>query len=217
VIDQRPALKTSNKKKGLVIASIAAGSLVVIGIALFLIFYPRSGSDLVEDIAEPEIVAETPEPTIEKPVLMDDEPVPVDDDPVPVDDDLVPMAEEPESTPEPEFSPVSYTAYGNGYSITGYDIGTNTDGSTTVILYGNGYNVLPIRDNKIRVPVWASIISGGVEYSSLSCSIDGDQITYEFDFYGTPDMIVAVNGETDDIIVSIDVSDGISENSGAGA
>jgi len=215
VISQCPAQKTSSKKKGLVIASIAAGCLVVIGIALFVIFYPRSGSDFVEDIAEPEIAAETG--TISEPEIAVETPAPTTDEPIPVDDESVPMAEEPETTPEPEFSPVSYSAYGNGYSITGYDIGTNTDGSTTVILYGNGYNVLPIRDNRIRIPVWASIISDGVEYSSLSCSIDGDQITYEFDFYGTPDMILAVNGETDDIIVSIDVNDDKSENSGAGA
>ena len=194
---RQPVKKAPGDKKILMIASIAAGGLIVIGLALFLVLSLLSGSDVEAVIDESVPLAETPEPIIETP-----EPEP----------------EEPEPTPEPEpvFAPVSFTAYGNGYSITGYEIGTHTDGSASVILYGTGFNILPLRDGEFRVPVWAYLTSGGVEHSSTGCSIEGDQITYNFEFRGTPDTILAVNGETDDVIVTIDVSDGKIASSGAG-
>jgi len=195
--------KASSNRKVLIIASIAAGSLLIIGVALFLVLNLLSGPDGEAAIAEPIPLAETPEPIVATP-----EPTPS------------PTPEEPDPTPTPEpkpvFAPVSFTAYGNSYSITGYETGTHTDGSATVILYGTGYDVLPIRDGQLRVPVWARLISDGVEYSSTACTLDGDQITYEFDFKGTPDVILAVNGETDDVIVTIDVSDGTAASSGTG-
>jgi len=200
-----PVKKASSNRKVLIIASVAAGGLVVIGLALFLVLNLRSGPDVEAAIAEPVPLTETPEPIVTTP-----EPAP---DPTPK-----PAPEEPEPTPTPKsvFAPVSFTAYGNNYSITGYETGTHTDGSATVILYGTGYDVLAIRDGQIRVPVWARLISDGVEYSSTACTLDGDQITYEFDFKGTPDVILAVNGETDDVIVTIDVNDGTIASSDTG-
>ena len=163
---RQPVKKALIKRKILIIASVAVGSLVVIGLALFLVLNLWSGSDVEAVVAEPVSLAETPKPIIETP-----EPTPEEPEPTPEEPD--PTPEEPESTPEPKpvFAPVSFTAYGNSYSITGYETGTHTDGSAIVILYGTGFDKLPLRDGQIRVPVWAYLTSGGVEHSSTGCSI----------------------------------------------
>ena len=191
--------KAPNRNKVLVIAAIAAGGLLVIGLAIFLALNLRFGSDVEAVISEPVPLAETPGPATDTAPEPTPEP-------------------EPEPTPEPEpvFKSVAFTAYGNGYSITGYEIGTHDDGSVSVILYGTGFNILPLRNGEFCVPVWAYLTAGGVEHSSTGCSVASDKITYEFEFRGTPDEILAVNGETEDVIVTIDVSDGMAARSGAG-
>ena len=203
----------------MIIASIAAGGLVLIGIALFLVLSPGSGSDVYAVIEGPVPLAETPEP---EPGTETPEPVPEDPAPapdlMPEEPDSVPEEPEPTPTPEPEpfFARAPFEAYGNNYSITGYELGTHDDGTVSVILYGTGFNILPLRNGEFCVPVWAYLTAGGVEHSSTGCRVAGDQITYEFEFRGTPDEILAVNGETEDVIVTIDVSDGTAARSGAG-
>jgi len=183
------------KRKTIIVASIAAGVILLVSVALLIFLDPRF--DINEKIAKPE-----PAPA---------EPVPITPEPTPrpTSEPTPPPTPSPESTPEPTpepaFTPISYRAYGNGYSITGYEIGTDDDGTTTVTLFGTGYDTLPIRDGQARIPVWVDLVSEGTEFSSTSCKIKSDQVMYSFSFEGVPDTIIAINGETDEIIITIEV------------
>ena len=190
-------LKPKKKKKALLIASIIAGVLIVFGVALAIILSQQSGQGsgtASTDRSERETnardaandrPADTQKPAAEKP-----------------------PAQETEPAPEPDVFPVSYTAFDNNYSITGYEIGIGDDGTTTVTLLGGGYSILPFRNGQISVPVWASFYSAGVEYESTGCETSSDRVTYFFKVTNQPETIVARNGDTDEIIVTINTGKG---------
>jgi len=115
---------------------------------------------------------------------------------------------EPAPEPEPDVFPISFTAFNNNYSITGYEVGIADNGTTTLTLLGYGYSILPFRNGRISIPVWASFYSSGVEHESTGCSTSSDSVTYSFSVTSQPERIVFTNGETNEIIVSFDAGRG---------
>jgi len=101
-------------------------------------------------------------------------------------------------------STVSYTAYENSYTVIGYKIGTDNSGNTTITLYGSGYSILPFRNGSISAPAWCEFNSGGDSYKATAASTSSTSISYEFDTSAVPNKIIVTNGDTDQIIVSID-------------
>ena len=123
--------------------------------------------------------------------------------------------EEPASPePEPDIFPVHFVAYNNDYSVTGYEIGADDNGTTTITLFGAGYSILPIRNGSIRVPVWTQFYSSGTLHSSTGCSTSPDQMTYYFSVSAPPELIEVTNGDTGEIFITIEVSSGSISSSG---
>ena len=106
--------------------------------------------------------------------------------------------------------PVSYTAYTNPYSITGYQIGTDDNGNTTVILYGIGYCKVTVNlfgGGGANIPAWCGFESGGETYACLGASAGSDTIEYSFTTSAVPEKITFTHGQTDEILVSFSVAD----------
>jgi len=118
--------------------------------------------------------------------------------------------EKPE--PEPGIFPISYTAYNSNYTFTDYSVGKDDDGTTAITLFGSGYQVIPIRDNKARVPAIAGFTSSGVEHRATAYRIENDKLTFFFSVSETPETITITNNDTGDEIVSFDVGNGTSSN-----
>ncbi|MCL2152441.1 MAG: hypothetical protein FWH57_05700 [Oscillospiraceae bacterium] len=103
--------------------------------------------------------------------------------------------------------PIQYEAYGHTYSLTGYTIGANEDGNTTVEFSGNGYDVMSFRNGQWAVPAYGECIAGGKTHSAEYYSIGGAGITFIFSGYIVPETITVKNGDTGELIVSFDVED----------
>lgn len=102
----------------------------------------------------------------------------------------------PASASVPGVFPLQYEAFGNNYSITSYAVGTGDTGNTEITFYGAGYDVMPIRDGQLRVPVWCDFVSGGTTYECVSASVSSDNIVILFEESATPEEIIIQNGET---------------------
>lgn len=108
----------------------------------------------------------------------------------------------------PSVFPIEYTAFDNSYSITGYSLDTEEDsGNTSVVLWGRGYNVLPLRNGQFCVPVWCNAVAGGKTYKCVSASVSGDQVEIFFDDVFTPEEIIILNGDTWEEMATFKVAD----------
>ena len=108
---------------------------------------------------------------------------------------------------ESSIFPIQYAAYGNSYSLTSYNIGTNDDGNTTVQFLGSGYQIISFRNGQWAIPAVGECTSGGRTYSAGYYSVDGIGITFIFGSYFEPETITVTNGDTGEVIVSFNVED----------
>jgi hypothetical protein len=210
----QPVRPASQKNRGLVIAMVIAGAVIVIAAAVLTIVLTRkpanntvrsqnSGYSETRDRSDDSRETATPDRGAVSASASATAAAPSA------------AAPDPEPEPEPDIFPVVYSAFGNNYSITGYETGKASDGTTTVTIFGAGYSILAIRNGQLRVPAWASIYTSGAERSSTGCSTAEDKMTFSFNVSAEPEKIVVKNGDTNDIIAEINISS--SSMSGQGA
>jgi len=204
-LPQRPI----KKKTGLLIAAIIGGIVILLSCALIVILSmrPAQNPDTMRGSGS---VTATVSPNNGNGASTDAQMSGAESVP---DAPATEPATEPAPEPEPDVFPISFTAFGNNYSITGYEIGVADNGTTTLTLLGNGYSILPMRNGQIRIPVWASFYSSGVENDSTGCSTSSNSVVYSFSVSSQPETIVFKNGETNEIIVSFDTGSGPSVSS----
>lgn len=109
-------------------------------------------------------------------------------------------------SPVPAGFPVRYTAFNNTFTFTGYSIGTNDDGNTTITMYGSGYETISFRDRRWAIPAVCAAESGGITYYPVLVSNDVASLIFIFDAYFQPEVITLTNGETGELLISITVN-----------
>jgi hypothetical protein len=107
----------------------------------------------------------------------------------------------------PGVFPVQYEAYGNPYSITGYTVGMDDSGNTTVTIWGDGYGVLHFGPGGAAAAAGCEIEAGEETFEYSGASISGDSMVFTFDTVATPEAITVTNGDTGDEIVSFLTAD----------
>ena len=101
--------------------------------------------------------------------------------------------------------PISYQAYDRTYTYTGYKIGTNEEGKTTVTLYGS--------DNELSAPIneWNGIpfivIEVGGELYGWNEIGNGEAMLYTFETSESPERIIITQGNTGDLLAAFNVTD----------
>ncbi len=87
--------------------------------------------------------------------------------------------------------PATLTAYGNKYTIEDFTISENENGNTVVSCKTSGFSKLPMKNNKLVVPVHCAIVSSnGGETASSSFSTKADTTSFTFDKHLTPTKVV---------------------------
>ena len=113
-----------------------------------------------------------------------------------------------EPTPVPAFEsdvfPIIYEAYEKTYTYTGYKIGTNDEGKTTVTLYGSG-NQLEGPINEWNGVPFVEILANGETYSWDNIG-NGEAMLYTFDTTETPEKIILTQGNTGDMLAEFIVA-----------
>ncbi len=71
--------------------------------------------------------------------------------------------------------PISIKSNGNTYTITDVAVTTNDSGNTVISCKGSGFNILSMKNNKMIIPVYCSVVSDGKEtqFKTFSTSSDG--------------------------------------------
>ena len=105
--------------------------------------------------------------------------------------------------------PVSFTAYGKSFSITGYELGTDEEGNTVVTL--PGINVFIITDPtdimSIQFALLCTFESGGKTYELHKTATKDKGTEFVFKTSAVPEKITFTNGETEKTVVSFNVAD----------
>ncbi|MBN2878444.1 MAG: hypothetical protein JXN65_02330 [Clostridia bacterium] len=115
---------------------------------------------------------------------------------------------EPTAEPAPQSAlPLRVSAYGNNYVVNSYALGTDSQGNTTVIVSGSGFDMIPMRDMEWKIPVECAIISGGTEYTCISADMNATEVTYYFNSSASPDAIVFYPGDMPESRTVIDVGE----------
>ncbi len=124
--------------------------------------------------------------------------------------ETVPALSETTDSAEPSGSdvfPIQYEAYGNPYSITGYTIGMDDAGNTTVTIWGDGYDVLHFGPGGAAAAAGCEFEAGGKTFEYSGASISGGSMVFTFDTSVTPEAITVTNGDTGNEVVSFLVAD----------
>ena len=101
---------------------------------------------------------------------------------------------------------ISFKVSSNTYTIDTFTIGVDEEGNTSVIALGSGFNVLPFKNNKMVVPVWAKIVlEGGIEVDTTGASVSGEGPTFSFANPYEPIAVVFYSGEDETDRYVIDV------------
>jgi hypothetical protein len=100
--------------------------------------------------------------------------------------------------------PITFTAYGNTYSITSADIGADDNGDTTVVVSGSGFEIITMRNDKLLPPLIGSFVSAGKTYDVKNLGI-GTIYTLYFETATKPESITLINGDTEEEIATIKV------------
>jgi len=109
-----------------------------------------------------------------------------------------------ETRHESKVFPIDYETGDYSFSYTGYGIGTNESGQTTVALYGTGQVGVGVRDWGVMPS--CEIEAGGEAYRWINIDVKGDFLLYTFDTSLTPERITLTNS-TGDVDISFDVAD----------
>lgn len=87
--------------------------------------------------------------------------------------------------------PATLKAYGNTYTIEDFTISENESGNTVVSCKTSGFSKLPMKNNKLVVPVHCAIISSsGGETAYSSFSTKADTTSFTFNKHLTPTKVV---------------------------
>ncbi|MCL2826915.1 MAG: hypothetical protein FWD72_05875 [Eggerthellaceae bacterium] len=86
--------------------------------------------------------------------------------------------------------PLTISSNGNSYTIKDINITTNDSGNTVLTCASTGFDVLPMRNGSIVIPVYCSIIANGVETEFVSSSSGATSIDFIFDQKLDPDTVV---------------------------
>ena len=106
-------------------------------------------------------------------------------------------------------APVFYSAFGNGYTFTSYEIITDEDdGNTVIIFYGTGYGVISYENDVWGIPAKCEAVSGSATHEAAMVGTMDDRLNFIFDSYIEPETITIINGDTLDIILTVDVNSG---------
>jgi len=116
------------------------------------------------------------------------------------------MTVDPKTDPDSPL-PIHFEAYGNPYSIREYEVIPKNDTKTTwIYIYGFGYGIDYY--NPYQNPIICSYESNGYFYEGKMYFIDKNKsITFSFDTVLQPEIITITNRDTDEIILSFNVTD----------
>ena len=104
--------------------------------------------------------------------------------------------------------PARYTAYRNSYSFTGYTIEENGAEGVAITMFGNGYSKIAFQfDKGALMPAYCEAEADGETYAADSIENSADWLKFIFNTPFTPEMIKLTNADTDELIVSFNVSD----------
>jgi len=83
--------------------------------------------------------------------------------------------------------PITIAAHGNSYTISSFSTGVDDNGNTTITAQGSGFDVLPIRNGKMMIPVYCSFATAsGEEYEMEGINVTSSQIIFNFGTSETP-------------------------------
>ena len=87
-------------------------------------------------------------------------------------------------------SRLSFTVFGNPYSIEKYKIFKDEKGNTSIAVFGSGFEILPFRDGRIQIPVWCDYVSDGREIGSVGATTSKTLVIYTFESSVVPETII---------------------------
>lgn len=115
--------------------------------------------------------------------------------------------EKPESSDasNKEGLPASFTAYGNSYTISDFEV-TEEEGVTVISCSAAGFDVIPFRNGGAVVPVGCSLLVDGRSVSYVSASLGGENPKYYFDDIFEPELVVFYpsDNESEKIEITVD-------------
>lgn len=94
--------------------------------------------------------------------------------------------------------PTTISSYGNSYTIADLAISENESGNTVVTCTGSGFERLPMRNNKMVIPVYCSIIENGTETEFKSFGTKSGEVTFTFGKKLNPETVVFYSPESKD-------------------
>jgi hypothetical protein len=113
------------------------------------------------------------------------------------------MEETIESNKTISMSPINFTAYGNFYTITNYEITKNEQGNTIITVISRGFDKLPFRNGNLVIPVWCAYISAGKEIDANSASASSTSVVYFFETSDEPETILFYPADNPDNRIEI--------------
>lgn len=129
----------------------------------------------------------------------------VEEDTVAVEEDVTADPSSAVDSSSQEGLPADFTAYDNNYSVSSYSIDVNAEGNTIVTLEGTGFDVLPMINNAIRMPINCTLLVGGQTHEWKHGSTEAESIEFEFDGKIDPDTIILTAGDDESQRVKIQV------------
>lgn len=110
-----------------------------------------------------------------------------------------------ESTSEASTLPATLHAHDNSYIIESFELTVDEEGNTVVSCEGSGFDILPLKNNKMIIPVYCSVIEDGEEIEFASFATKSGKPDFIFKGKVEPETVVFYPEDNREARVSVSV------------